>query len=266
MFAALHRPNLEGLSILERQERDRLENDDRNMRRGEALILRDIEAMPIPCIHTPDCPGNTCKDTPQRVKAAEVKYQKTMAAIDAEEHPAWRKVLEKEGRTTMPSGIWKGKAPATVAKSTKKAPAPSAKPLAPSAKAHLINANLATRPKKAPVPSNPSPMRYNAALATSKTTVGYSKGRKTSAALHESVMPGKENERKMPETTLAPIEYVARYGIPKVGTEMWMKCKQAGFFEDEEERLSAKEIWGYNEENDFLREAAEEDFVLTLQD
>lgn len=241
MFAALHKPNMEGLSILERQERDRSERSDRNMRRDEARILRDVEAMPIPCIHTPDCPGHVCKDTAQTVKAAQAKYQKTMAAIDAEEFPAWKKALEKESRTSMPSGILKGKASATVAKSIRKTPAPPAKPLAPSAKAHLMNANLASRPKKAPVPSNPSPMRHNAALAASRTTMGYSKGRKTSAALQKSVMPGKENERKISDPTLA-------------------------HFEDEEERLSVKEIWGIDEDNDFLREAEEEDFVLTLQD
>ena len=216
------------------------------MRRDEARILRDIEAMPIPCIHTPDCPGDVCKDTAQTVKAAEAKYQKTLAAIDAEEFPAWRKAFGKEGRTPMPSGILKGKAPATVAKSSRKAPAPIAKPLAPSAKTHLMNANLASRPKKAPVPSNPSPMRHNAALAASRTTMGYSKGRKTSAALQKTVMPGKENERKIPTATPAPAD--------------------AGLFEDEEERLSVKEIWGIDGDNDFLRDAAEEDFVLTLQD
>ena len=266
MFAALHRPNFEGLSILERQERDRAERSDRNDRRSEASMLRDIDAMPISCIHTPDCPGNMCKDTAERVKAAEAKYKKTMAAIDEEEYPAWRKVLEKEGRTSVPNGMLKGKAPATVAKSTKKAPTSTTMPLAPSAKAHLMNAKLAPRPKKVPTPSNPSPMRHNAALAASRTTMGYSKGRKTSAAMQKSAMPGKENERKTMDATLTPAEFVASYGIPKEGTDMWMRCKEVGLFEDEEEQLSAEDIWGFDNGNDFLRDGAEEDFVLTLQD
>ena len=267
MFAALHEPGWDGLSILERQEKEQAEKNDRNIRKDEAALLRDIESMPMPCFHSPDCPGEVCKDTLERTKAAEEKYRKTMAAIEAEEFPAWRKLLEKEGPTPLPSGILKPKASATVAKSTKKAPTPSTKPLAPSAKAHLMNANLTSRPKKTPIPSNPSPMRHNAALATSKTTMGYSKGRKASATLRKTVLRGKENAREIPDTSLAPAEYIARHGIPRVGTDIWFRCKRAGCLdEEEEEGPSFEELMGLDKEDEFLREAAEQDFVLTLQD
>ena len=265
MFAALHEPGWDGLSILERQAKDQAEKDDRNMRKDEAAMLRDIESMPMQCFHSPECSGDICKDTIERTKAAGEKYRKTMAAIQAEEVPAWKKVLEKEGPLPMPSGILKPKASATVAKSTRKVPAPSTKPLAPSAKAHLTNANLASRPRKTPAPSNPSPMRHNAALAASKTTMGYSKGRKASATLRKSVLPGKENARDIPDTTLAPAEYISRYGIPPVGTEIWFRCQSAGCF-DEDEEPNFEELMGLDKEDDFLREAAEQDFVLMLQD
>ena len=269
MLAALHEPGWDGLSILERQAKERAEKDDRNIRRDEAALLRDIESMPMPCFHSPDCPGEVCKDTIKKTKAAEEQFRKTMAAIDAEEPPSWRKVLEKEVPSTLPNGILKPKASATVATSAKRAPAPSIKPLASSAKAHLMNANLTSRPKKTPTPSNPSPMRHNAAIAASKTTMGYSKGRKASATLRQTVLPGKENARAVPDTSLPPAEYVARYGIPRVGTDIWFRCKRSGCLDDDndrEEGASVEELMGLDKEDDFLRQEAEQDFVLTLQD
>ncbi len=238
------------------------------MRKSEAAMLRDIESTPMECFHSPDCPGEICKDTLERAYAAAEKYRKTMAAIEAEEAPAWRKLLEKEGRTTMPkhltSSISKPKVSTAVVNPTSKVSAPAKKPLAPTAKAHLTNAKLATRPKPNLVPSNPSPMRHSAALAASKTTMGYSKGRKTSDALRKSVLPGKENAREAPDTTLAPAEYLSRYGVPRVGTDIWFRCKSAGCF-DEEEGPSFEELMGLDKEDTFFREAAEQDFVLTLQ-
>ena len=269
MSGVLNRPGWDGLSILERQEKEQAEKDERSMRKAEAAMLRDIESMPMECFHSPDCPGEVCKDTIERTRAAEKKYQETMATIEAEEVPAWKKVLEKEGPTAIPkhlaSTVSKPKVSTTVAKPTSKASALSKKPLAASAKAHLTNMNLASRPKKAPVPSNPSPMRHNAALAASKTTMGYSKGRKTSSALQKSVLPGKENAREIPDTALAPAEYISRYGVPRVGTDIWFRCKKAGCF-DEEEGPSFEELMGLDKEDTFFREAAEQDFVLTLQE
>lgn len=269
MSGVLNRPGWDGLSILEREEKEQAEKNDRNMRKMEAEMLREIESTPMECFHSPDCPGEICKDTIERSKAAEEQYQKTIAAIEAEEEPAWKRVLGKEGPTTIPkhfmSSISKPKASTTVTKPATKASAPAKKPLAPSAKSHLMNTNLASRPKKPPGPSNPSPMRHNAALAASKTTMGYSKGRKTSATLQQrSILPGKENVREIPDTTLAPADYLSRYGVPRVGTDIWFRCKRAGCF-DEEQGPSFEELMGLDKEDTFFREEAERDFVLSLQ-
>lgn len=269
MISVLNKPGWDGLSILERQEREQAERDDRSIRKAEAAMLRDIESMSVECFHSPDCPGEVCRDTLERTDAAEKKYQRTVAAIEAEEVPAWRKILEKEGPTIMPkhltTSLSKPKTSNAVAKPTSKAPATSKKPLPPSAKAHLKNTNLAYRPQNRVLPSNPSPMRHSAALAASKTTMGYSKGRKTSATLRKSVLPGKENAREIPDTTLAPAEYLSRYGVPRVGTDIWFRCKSAGCF-DEEEGPSLEELMGLDKEDAFFRDEAEQDFVLALPD
>ena len=256
--------------VVQRQEQEQAEKDDRNIRKAEAAMLRDIEGTPIECIHSPDCPREVCKTTIENQKAAEEKYQKTMTAIEAEAVPAWKRITEKEGSIgPMPkpaaSTVSRPKVSTTVAKSSTKAPATTTKVLAPSAKARLMNTSLASRPKKKLAPTNPSPMRHNAALAASKTTMGYSKGRQASAALRKSVLPGKENAKEIPDTTLAPAEYLSRYGVPRVGTEIWFRCKEAGCF-DEEVGESWEQLMGLDKEDDFLREAAEQDFVITLQD
>lgn len=285
MSDALNRPGWDGLNILERQAKERAEKDDRSMRKAEAAMLRDIDSRPMECFHSPDCPGDICKDTTRRARAAEEQYRKTMAQIEAEETPAWRKLLEEGGRTTMPkhltSSLSKPKVSTAVANSSTKQPVkPSKKPLAPSAKTQLVNSKLAAnRPKitAGPPTTNPSPMRHNAAMAASKTTMGYSQGRKTSATLRQqrkSVLPlaGKENNKKTitPDTTLAPAEYISRYGVPRVGTDIWFRCQGAGCFDkeeegDDEEGQSFEELMGLGKEDLFLNDAADQDFVLTLQ-
>ncbi|GFF52092.1 hypothetical protein IFM58399_09237 [Aspergillus lentulus] len=84
------------------------------------------------------------------------------------------------------------------------------------------------------VPSNLSSMRHAAATANSKTTLGYSKGRTVSSRLHGK--PSTTPERSV----LSPETYIELYGMPPLGSEMWYRCKAAGCFDSEEDRLAAK--------------------------
>ncbi|EAW19445.1 uncharacterized protein NFIA_025170 [Aspergillus fischeri NRRL 181] len=84
------------------------------------------------------------------------------------------------------------------------------------------------------VPSNLSSMRHAAATANSKTTLGYSKGRAVSSRLHGK--PSTTPERSV----LSPGTYIELYGMPPLGSEMWYRCKAAGCFDSEEDRLAAE--------------------------
>lgn len=84
-----------------------------------------------------------------------------------------------------------------------------------------------TRKPKAPLSS--SSMRHNAAVANSKTTVGYSKGREVSSKLHGRPA----TKQSAPKTILSPDNYLQLYGPPPLGSEMWLRCKAAGCFDEE---------------------------------
>lgn len=84
--------------------------------------------------------------------------------------------------------------------------------------------------RKPKAPTNPSSMRHNAAVANSKTTVGYSKGREVSSKLHGKPSTSKQS---VPKTILSPENYLQLYGTPPFGSEMWLRCKAAGCFDEE---------------------------------
>lgn len=252
----------DGLSHVQREEQRRQKIWDRADRREEARLQRDMDSMPIPCIHYPECASELCKDTVEARKAAEEQYQKVLVAINAETAPR-----EKKPATKGLSIIKSKTAAATLSQPKVSASAPKAttKPSAPSAKARL-NTSLVSRPKKAPTVSNPSPMRHSAATAASKTTIGYSKGRAASATLRQTVLPNKNSKiaaDELPDVTLAPAEYISRYGVPRLGSDMWFRCKSAGCFKEDEGK-SLEELWGVNSLDTLLREDAEQDFQLSF--
>ncbi|KAJ5096915.1 hypothetical protein N7456_007636 [Penicillium angulare] len=85
-------------------------------------------------------------------------------------------------------------------------------------------------PKKhARVPSNPSIMRNTAAAANANTTVGYSKGRSVSSTMRQNAA-----SEQSAKTKLSPETYVQLYGLPSMGSEMWIRCKAAGYFDTDE--------------------------------
>ena len=256
----------DGLSHAEREEQLRQRLYEIADRKEEALMQRNIDSMPIPCTHYPECPTEICKDTVEARKAAEEQYQKTVAAIEAETASAPKKPLPSKGPSTVKSKV----AAASLSLPKQSGPALEAsskrdnRPAKP-----RFTTSVASRPKKTPAPTNPSPMRHNAAVAASKTTMGYSKGRAASATLRKSILPKKENQtgsNDVHETSLAPAEYTRRYGIPREVSEMPAHCRAAGYF-DEDKGPSLEDVFAGDHPHGLdtlLMEDAEQDFQLTL--
>lgn len=230
-------------------------------------MQQDIDSMPIPCTHYPECPGELCANTLEARKEAEEQYRKTIAAIEAETTP-----VLKEFPLSTASSTLKSKTAAeslSLPKHSGLMPNAATKASVPPSKPRLTT-NLASRPKKNPLPTNPSPMRHAAATAISKTTMGYSKGRATSATLRKTVLLQKDTKTKangVPDTSLAPAAYIQRYGIPRVGSEMWFQCKASGCFDEDEGPSLEKLFAGDHPQglDTLLREEAEQDFQLTLE-
>ena len=256
----------DGLSHVEREEQRRQKIWDRMDRISDAALQRDIDSERIPCTHYPECPGELCKDTIQARKEAEEQYQKIVAEIEAETAPLPKKSTPSNGPSalktkTATATLSQPKGSALAIKATSKTGIPSAK--------SRLNSHLASRPQKTALPTNPSPMRHTAATAASKTTMGYSKGRAASATLRKTVLPAKPtktDENAIPNTEMAPADYIQRYGVPKFGSEMWIRCKNSGCF-NEDEGPSLEEIFGRGQPGGldaYLREEAEQDFQLTF--
>lgn len=258
-----NKPDSEGLSYVQRKQMAQQEFYDRMDKKNEAMILRDVESVPFPCTHFPDCPGDECKDTAEQKKKAEERYQKTIAALEKQAEPVKKKTAPSKGLlpTALPkraaSTFSHPKPTTALSKPVIKAPAP-AKCKAPS----LSSTSISSK-KKTPPPTNPSPMRHTASTAVSKTTMGYSKGRAASANLRKTILPPKidKSAPEVPDTTLAPAVYIQRFGIPPFGSEMWTRCKVSGCF-DEDEDEEWEEGWK-GDAGDLLREEAERDFELS---
>lgn len=256
----------DGLSHAEREARRLQRIYEIGDRKMEALMQRDIDSAPIPCTHYPECPTEICKDTFEARKAAEERYNKAIAAIDAETAPATKPSLPSKGPSALKSKVAAASLslPKQSGPALKTAPKPNPVPAKP-----RLTTSLIARPKKTPTPSNLSPMHYNAAVAASKSTLGYSKGRAASATLRKTVLPKKEvksSSKETPDSSLAPAEYIRRYGVPEVGSEMWIRCKSVGCF-DEDDGPSLEEIFAGDHPHGLdtlLREEAEQDFQLTF--
>jgi hypothetical protein len=88
--------------------------------------------------------------------------------------------------------------------------------------------------KKGPgQPTNPSPMRHNAAVAASKTTIGYSKGRSVSSVLPEKTKRASRiTSSKIDQSNIEPHEFRELYGEPPVGSKMWDRFMEQGLFDE----------------------------------
>lgn len=118
-------------------------------------------------------------------------------------------------------------------------PNPNAVPIRTAAapKPRVVSSLLMPK-KKTRAPTNPSSMRNTAAAVTSKTTVGYSKGRSVSATLREK---NSEQKASGTQTTLSPETYMQLHGTPPLGSVMWTRCKAAGCFDAPDENADSQE-------------------------
>ncbi|KAL8811294.1 MAG: hypothetical protein Q9223_001811 [Gallowayella weberi] len=258
-----NQPDAEGLSFIQRKEIEERKTNEYLDRKGEADMLLAIDSQPMSCLCDPECWGDECKQNAIRKKEAQDTYKKTMAALE-------RTIQEptKEPNKVKGPSIGTSKAAAKALSSTKR-PALTAKPQQKVMDPVKKSLPIHSRGKKTPGPTNPSPMRHTAAVAASKTTMGYSKGRATSAKMRRTVLPGKENQAPelVPNYSLAPAEFIKAYGAPRYGSEKWLECKIAGCFEEDYVEDNLGEIVTAENDDaiaDYFRKEAEKDFVLEL--
>jgi hypothetical protein len=127
--------------------------------------------------------------------------------------------------------------------------------------------SLLARGKKvaAPTPINPSPMRHTAAVAASRSTIGYTKGRSASNVLKMRTggLPrSTSNMSDGSDTTITPTSYAQKQGQEAVNDD-WRRLMFLGVFDTDDEDLEPG-LSGVLP--DCLRkdEDAEADFVMTL--
>ncbi|KAL8770766.1 MAG: hypothetical protein Q9209_003633 [Squamulea sp. 1 TL-2023] len=255
-------PDSEGLSYFQRKEMEEKKTNEYLDRKGEAEIQLAIDSEPMSCLCDKECWGDDCKQNPIRKKKAQEEYKKTMAALEQMYLEPSKKPIKAKGPTISTS-----KAAATALSNTKR-PALAAKPQQKSIDPVKKAMPIPSRTKKTPPPSNPSTMRHAAAVAASKTTMGYSKGRATSASMRKTVLPGKENQvpDMGPDYGLPPAAFIKRYGVPRYGSEKWLECKIAGCFEEGFTEDLGEVVTADNDDAiaEYFRKEAEKDFVLEL--
>lgn len=291
----------DGLTFYERKEKEQQRVNEIADKISEATFTRDFESLPFPCIHRQECPGEECSASIANRKAAELKYQKTITALSERHHSKNPKLLvtKKVNRPDGgPSTLTSKTAATALSQPTEGLSSPLKAKLTTKLSPHTSKTtSVFSRPKKQPPqPTNPSIMRHTAASALSKTTIGHSKGRATSAAMRtsSSVLPPGRNVQNIKHiegskiaegvtakeaaaaaaaqtpnpALLAPAVYIERYGVPRIGSEMWIRCERAGCFDT---NANNEEVLGGEQEavagsiqalDDLLREEAEKDFQL----
>jgi hypothetical protein len=112
-----------------------------------------------------------------------------------------------------------------------------------------------------PKPTNPSLMRHNAAVAASRTTLGYSKGRNVSANLSTKRLPVPNIKAgNIDPSTIHPQEFKELCGELPIGSKMWQRFRAYGLFDNEEgdEDDLADQLYGMDMQSE------EEDEVFQL--
>ena len=286
-----HSKGWDGLSAVER--------DDIRSKRAQQRLEDEIEAHAaytldsdiIDCQHDPECPTQECLDAAEIRRKAKDKYENRMAEIDAYFEslpPVGLDYLKKPAISKKQINVTSGptteaskRAASVLSIPKQKAIIPSKAPVKRSISAKLPSA-LVSHPKEPVQPTNPSSMRHTAAVAASNTTMGYSKGRATSASIRKfsnpkSIQPAPTKSNKPNPNSLSPEEFMKQHGEPRYLTDMWWKCRRQGLIkmpgdEDKEDKEDKKE------ENldpifldangmsaaDYAREEAERDFEIKL--
>ncbi|EER25933.1 hypothetical protein D8B26_008258 [Coccidioides posadasii str. Silveira] len=200
----------DGLTKKEREWREEQEAFDK---RFDDLILQQVREMES--LNIKEFPDEPC------IEELEAKRLKGLEKKKANKPNINRHVSTLQSRSA--------------AKALSRLPRPVAHPKtrpAPTARPRVITG--LTSKRKSTVPSNPSSMRHTAAVVTSRTTLGYAKGRGVSSALRGRA--SKEEVKKVSSTKsiISPDKYMELYGPPPFGTEMWLRCKTAGLFDTED--------------------------------
>ncbi|KAL1865114.1 hypothetical protein Plec18167_009517 [Paecilomyces lecythidis] len=206
----------------------------------DEMIQKQVDDMPLLEINTDeflDQPGIE-QQREEECRAKEEASKKKYARSVSTRSISTLKSREAATALSRPSSLSKGKS----------APAPKSRP----------TSALSTRSKKTPAPTNPSSMRHTAAAASSRTTVGYSKGRSVSSSLKgKTAKP--DTTRPPSSSILSPATYTELYGPPPVGSEMWMRCKTAEYCTPDEPEEEVEEIPPFYEEDEETQ-----NFQLTL--
>lgn len=124
------------------------------------------------------------------------------------------------------------------------------------------SSSAAAKARKTPTPhANVSNARHAVATASSRTTVGYSRGRSVSSTLSTNKPTTAAKKPSQPKAIVSPKTYVQLYGAPPVGSEMWQRCEEAGCLPEREVVPISDEEFGLPlfEEDEETR-----DFQLTL--
>ncbi|KAL9610897.1 MAG: hypothetical protein Q9167_004438 [Letrouitia subvulpina] len=185
----IHAPDAEGLSYVQREEIREKKESELLEKKLMAKWTLDDECVPWLCTCYPECTGPECVENVKMRRAAEEKYRKTMAELEPKTKTATKKPVPSKGPSVATSRS------AASALSQPKRPATQPKPAIKSATTMKKPVPTSSKGGSTPAPTNPSSMRHTAAAAASKTTMGYSKGRTTSAALRKPNAPAKSKLR-----------------------------------------------------------------------
>ncbi|KAJ9294266.1 hypothetical protein DTO271G3_7128 [Paecilomyces variotii] len=208
----------------------------------DEMIQKQVDAMPL--LGIDEFPDEPCleeieKQREEERRAKEEASKKRHTRSVSTRSISTVKSREAAAALSRPSSsLSKGKA----------ATAPKSRP----------TSALSTRSRKTPAPTNPSSMRHTAATVSSRTTVGYSKGRSVSSSLNGKTAKA-ETTRPASSSILSPTTYTGLYGPPPVGSEMWMRRKTAEYCAPDEPEEEVNEIPPFYEEDEETQ-----NFQLTL--
>ncbi|KAG8525263.1 uncharacterized protein KY384_008907 [Bacidia gigantensis] len=298
-FATRKGPDgLSHLDRIEKREKEKWEIDERRMLAREQ---RNMDMLTLPCMHSPECPTELCKDTIAIHKEAQEEYEKTMAIIDAEAAPKKPAQVQRPLKPSSPSTL-KSKAAAPALSQPKISAKPVRDPIKKSIAAPKPRFGLSVNAKKPPPSLNPPAInttRHAAAVMNSKSTIGHTKGRVVSSSLPHAarptsasaptptLRPTQNKQNGLPktqdqkssgfvpfeerDTALSASQYWNRYGEPPQGSQMWMECFKEKLFPEqaEEKRVEMEEEERRRESVEEvvergIREDALEDFELCL--
>ncbi|PGH11486.1 hypothetical protein AJ79_04861 [Helicocarpus griseus UAMH5409] len=201
----------DGLTRREREMKTLQEAYDKEM---EEKVQKEIDNMELLDINVRQFPDEPCAEE----IAADIRKKR-----EQKQQPAKKVIVDRSVSTVKSRN-----AARMLSQQPRPSIPPKPKPRVSSAPKIRFSSGL-LRPKKQPAPSNPSPMRHAAATASSRTTLGYSKGRRVSSNLRQKAPDTKQTKSDI----LSPEKYVELYGTPPFGSEMWSRCKAAGMFDSD---------------------------------